>query len=615
MKETSQYAGRRYVIAGLVILIALIYIVRLLTIQVLDKSYRLSASNNVLRYITQYPARGLIYDRNHELIVYNEAAYDLMVIPSQVEPFDTAEFSSLLGVPEEDIREGIRKARDYSRLKASILVKQIPAVTYARLSEKMYKYPGFYVQPRTLRHYNRHLAAHMLGYVGEVTERIIQKDPYYKMGDYIGISGIERSYEKELRGRKGVRIFLVDVHNRIKGSYHNGRYDTAAVVGANLTASFDAGLQAYGEYLMNNKVGSIVALEPSTGEVLCMVSSPGYDPELLVGRNRKKYFPALVQDTLKPLFNRAIMASYPPGSTFKVVNALIGLQEKVLYPSYKYECHGGYYAAGVHVGCHIHRSPLNLVEAIQISCNAYFCNVFRNILDDPKFPTIYRSFENWKHHLEMFGFGHPLGIDLPNELSGYLPDTSYYDRYYHKNGWSSLTLISMAIGQGELGLTPLQMANLAATVANRGYYFTPHVVKEIEGRDSINRRFLEEHRVGIDRKYFDIAVKGMDRVVNGEPGSGSTARIARIPDIEVCGKTGTAQNPHGEDHSIFMAFAPKDNPRIALSVYVENGGFGATYAAPIASLMIEKYLKGEITRPWLEEYIRKTDLIHGEKQK
>ncbi len=615
MKDTSQYAGRRYVIAGLVILIALIYIIRLLTIQVLDKSYRLSASNNVLRYITQYPARGLIYDRNHTLIVSNEAAYDLMVIPSQVEPFDTAEFSALLEVPEKDIREGLRKAAAYSRLKASILVKQIPAVTYARLSEKMYKYPGFYVQPRTLRYYNRHVAAHMLGYVGEVTEKTIRKDPYYKMGDYIGISGIEHSYEKELRGRKGVKIYLVDVHNRIKGSYRYGRYDTAAVVGTNLTASFDAGLQAYGEYLMNNKVGSIVALEPATGEVLCMVSSPGYDPELLVGRNRRKYFPALVQDTLKPLFNRAIMASYPPASTFKVVNALIGLQERVLYPSYKYECHGGYYAAGVHKGCHPHRSPLNLVEAIQMSCNAYFCNVFRNILDDPKFPSIYRSFENWEHHLEMFGFGHPLGIDLPNELSGYLPDTSYYDRYYHKNGWSSLTLISMAIGQGELGLTPLQMANLAATVANRGYYITPHVVKEIEGRDSINRRFREEHPVGIDRKYFDIAVEGMDRVVNGEPGSGSTARIAHIPDIRVCGKTGTAQNPHGKDHSIFMAFAPKDNPRIAISVYVENGGFGATYAAPIASLMIEKYLKGKITRTWLEDYIRKTDLIHGEKQK
>ncbi len=615
MKDSGQYAGRKYIIAGLVILIAAIYVVRLLTIQVIDKSYRLSASNNVLRYITQYPARGLIYDRNHHLIVSNEAAYDLMVIPSQVEPFDTAELSSLVEVPQKELRDGLHKAATYSRLKASILVKQIPAITYARLAEKMYKYPGFYVQPRTLRFYNRHLAAHMLGYVGEVTEKTILKNPYYKMGDYIGISGIERSYEKALRGRKGVKIYLVDVHNRIKGSYRHGRYDTAAVVGSNVIASFDAGLQAYGEYLMNNKVGSIVAIEPSTGEVLCMVSSPGYDPSLLVGRNRGKYFPALVQDTLKPLFNRAIMASYPPGSTFKVVNALIGLQEKVLYPSYKYECHAGYYAAGVHVGCHIHRSPLNLTEAIQNSCNAYFCNVFRNILDDPKFPSIYQSFTNWKHHLESFGFGHPLGIDLPNELSGYLPDTAYYDRYYHKNGWSSLTLISMAIGQGELGLTPLQMANLAATVANRGFYLTPHVVKEIEGRDTINRRFLEEHQVAIDRKYFDVVVNGMDLVVNGEPGTGSTARIAHIPDIRVCGKTGTAQNPHGKDHSIFMAFAPKDNPRIAISVYVENGGFGSTYAAPIASLMIEKYLKGKISRPWLEDYIRKTDLIHGEKQK
>ncbi len=614
MKDSSQYAGRKYVIAGLVILIAVIYLIRLLTLQVIDKSYRLSASNNVLRYVTQYPARGLIYDRNHELIVSNEAAYDMMVIPSQVKPFDTAAFSELLEVPVEEIREGIRKARRYSRLKASILIKQIPAVTYARLTEKMFKFPGFYVQPRTLRHYNKHLASHMLGYIGEVTEKIIKKDPYYKMGDYIGISGIESSYEKTLRGRKGVKIYLVDVHNRIKGSYRNGRYDTAAVAGANLTASFDARLQAYGEYLMNNKVGSIVAIEPATGEVLCMVSSPGYDPTLLVGRNRRKYFPSLVQDTLKPLFNRAIMASYPPGSTFKVVNALIGLQEQVLYPSYKYACHAGYYAAGVHVGCHHHRSPLNLTEAIQNSCNAYFCNVFRNILDDPKFPTIYQAFENWKQHLESFGFGHPLGIDLPHEMAGYLPDTSYYDRYYHKNGWSSLTLISMAIGQGELGLTPLQMANLAATLANRGYYLTPHVVKHIEGYDSIPRRFMEEHPVNIDKRYFDVAIEGMDLVVNGEPGTGSTARIARIPEIRVCGKTGTAENPHGEDHSIFMAFAPKDTPRIAISVYVENGGFGSTYAAPIASLMIEKYLKGEISRPWLEKYIRNTDLIHEKKK-
>ncbi len=611
MKDASQYAGRKYVIAGLVVVIALVYVVRLFTIQVLDPSYRLSASNNVLRYVTQYPARGLIYDRRHRLIVSNEAAYDLMVIPSQVEPFDTAALARLTEVDVEEIRQGLEKARRYSRLKASILVKQIPATAYARLAEKMHKFPGFYVQPRTLRHYHRHLAAHMLGYVGEVTEQVIKKDPYYKMGDYIGISGIEHSYEKVLRGRKGVKIYLVDVHNRIKGSYQNGRYDTAAVVGANLVASFDADLQAYGEYLMYNKVGSIVAIEPATGEVLCMVSSPGYDPALLVGRKRQEYFPRLAQDTLKPLFNRAIMASYPPGSTFKVVNALIGLQEQVLHPWNEYSCHGGYYARGVHVGCHIHRSPLNLTEAIQNSCNAYFCNVFRNILDDPKYPSIYQSFENWKHYLLRFGFGHPLGIDLPHELSGYLPDTSYYDRYYHKNGWNSLTLISMAIGQGELGLTPLQMANLAATVANRGHYYTPHVVREIEGSDSLDPRFREMHTVPIDQKYFDVVIEGMDLVVNGAPGSGSTARIAHIPGIRVCGKTGTAQNPHGEDHSIFMAFAPKENPRIAISVYVENGGFGATYAAPIASLMIEKYLADTLTRPWLEEYIRNTDLIHN----
>ncbi len=611
MKGFDQFEGRKYVIGGLLLLLALVYIIKLFFIQVVDKSYQLSASNNVLRYIPQYPARGLIYDRHGKLVVSNEAAYDLMVIPVQVTAFDTAEFCRILGVSVEEVRKGIRKAADYSRLKASVLVKQLSAKTYARLSEKLFRFPGFYVQPRTIRHYDHPVAAHMLGYVGEVTEKIIQKDPYYKMGDYIGISGIEKSYEKELRGKKGVKIYLVDVHNRIKGSYRNGRYDTAAVVGKNLVAGFDMDLQQYGEYLMHNKVGSIVAIEPATGEVLCMVSSPGYDPSLLVGRNRSRYFPALTTDTLKPLFNRAIMASYPPGSTFKVVNALIGLQEKVLFPSSSYFCSPGYYARGVYVGCHIHHTPLDLIGAIQNSCNAYFCHVFRNILDNPDYPSVYQSFEAWRQYLLGFGFGHRLGVDLPNELNGFLPDTAYYDRYYHKNGWSSLTLISMAIGQGELGLTPLQMANLAATVANRGYYYIPHVVKEIEGSSSIDEKYLVQHRVNIDSTYFSIVIRGMDLVVNGAPGTGSTARIARIDGIRVCGKTGTAQNPHGKDHSIFMAFAPKDDPQIAVSVYVENGGFGSTYAAPIASLMIEKYLRGKTTRKWLEERMRNTDLIHG----
>ncbi len=611
MKEYDQYAGRKYVIGGLLILVSLLFIGRLFIIQIVDKSYRLSASNNVLRYVPQYPARGLIFDRHHELIVSNEAAYDLMIVPAQVTAFDTAEFCKILNIPVADLEQGIRHATDYSRLKASVLVKQLSARTYALLSEKMFKFPGFFVQPRTIRHYNYPMAAHMLGYVGEVTEDIIKKNPYYKMGDYIGVSGIEKSYEKNLRGKKGFNIYLVDVHNRIKGSFENGRYDTTAVVGSDLVATFDRKLQAYGKSLMKNKAGSIVAIEPSTGEVLCMVSSPGYVSSMLIGRNRSKYFTKLVADTMKPLFNRAIMASYPPGSTFKVVNALIGLQERVLFPSSMYSCAPGYYAPGVYIACHIHRTPLDLVGAIQNSCNAYFCNVFRNILDNPEYPSIYQTFSIWRNYLQRFGLGHRLGIDLPNELNGFLPDTSYYDHYYHKNGWSSLTLISMAIGQGELGLTPLQMANLTATIANRGYYIVPHVVKEVQGKSSVDPGFLVKHSVGIDSSYFSVVIKGMDLVVNGEPGSGSTARIARIDDIRVCGKTGTAQNPHGKDHSIFIAFAPKNKPKIAVSVFVENGGYGATYAAPIASLMIEKYLHGKIKRNWLEEYIRKTDLIHG----
>ncbi|NOY38535.1 MAG: penicillin-binding protein 2 [Chlorobi bacterium] len=615
MSDLDVYKNRSFFVGAVLILIALIYLVKLFIIQVVDPSYRLSASNNVLRYVTQYPSRGLIYDRNHKLVVANQAVYDLMVIPGQMESFDTLQLCEELQLSREEFIKRLKEARHFSFYRPSVFMKQLPATMAARIEEKLYQFPGFYFQPRTVRSYIVSAGAHMLGYVGEVNEKTIKKNPYYQLGDYIGISGIERSYEEALRGRKGVKIFMVDVHNRIKGSYQNGRYDTSAVIGKNLIGSFDVRLQQYGEKLMQNKTGSIVAIEPETGEVLCMVSAPAYAPDLLIGRARSVNFPVLSSDTLKPLFNRAVMASYPPGSTFKVVDALIALQEKVLFPYYKYSCGPGYGAGGIYVGCHIHRSPLDLIGAIQNSCNAYFCNVFRNILDNPAFPTIYENFNRWIDYLHQFGFGNTLGIDVPNELKGYLPSTDYYDRYYGKNHWSSLTLISLAIGQGELGFTPLQMANLSAIIANRGWYRTPHVIREIEGDGFPDETFNIQHHIKIDSTYFETVVKGMDLVVNGEPGTGSTARIARIPDIRVCGKTGTAQNPHGKDHSIFMAFAPRDNPKIAISVYVENGGFGSTYAAPIASLMIEQYLKGVVERKWLEDYILKTDLIHGEKEK
>lgn len=614
MRDLDSYRSRSLAVGAVLVIIALVFLVKLFILQVIDPSYRLSASNNVLRYVTQYPSRGLIYDRNHELVVANTAVYDLMVIPGQTEPFDTLLLCEELEIGAEELEANLRKARAYSLFRPSVLVKQISAENTARIEEILYQFPGFYFQPRSVRSYIHHAGAHMLGYVGEVDNRIVQENPYYKSGDYIGVSGIEKTYEPVLRGEKGVKIFLVDVHNRIKGSYENGKYDTVPVIGKNLIGSFDINLQEYGEKLMINKVGSIVAIEPQSGEILCMVSSPSYPPDLLVGRARSVNFPRLTSDTLKPLFNRPVMASYPPGSTFKVVDALIALQDKVLYPSSKYSCAPGYAAAGVYVGCHIHRTPLDLIGAIQNSCNAYFCNVFRNILDNPIRPNIYENFNHWLGYLNQFGFGHKLGVDLPNELKGYLPETAYYDRYYGEGHWSSLTLISLAIGQGELGFTPLQMTNLAATIANRGWYITPHVVREIEKEGSPGTYNLMHHKIGIDSVHFETVIKGMDLVVNGEPGTGSTARIARIPDIRVCGKTGTAENPHGEDHSIFMAFAPRDNPKIAISVYVENGGFGATYAAPIASLMIEQYIKGNTERKWLEDYILNTDLIHGKKE-
>ncbi|MCK4631501.1 MAG: penicillin-binding protein 2, partial [Bacteroidales bacterium] len=389
--------------------------------------------------------------------------------------------------------------------------------------------------------------------------------------DYIGISGIEKAYEEVLRGEKGVNVYMVDVHNRIKGSYQDGKKDRPAIVGINIFSTLDADLQEYGEKLMVNKIGSIVAIEPSTGEILALVSSPTYNPSRLLGRGRSKVFETLSTDTLEPLFNRPLMATYPPGSTFKLINGLIGLQEKVIFRQTEFYCYGGYISGRIHVGCHYHDTPLNLPEAVQNSCNAYFCNVFRRILDNPVYPSVREGYNSWRDHVLSFGFGQKLESDFAFELKGFVPMDSYYDRYYGKTGWSSLTVLSLAIGQGELGITPLQMANMTAAIANHGYYFTPHIIKEIEGETVIEERFYSKHITTIDSVYFPIIIDGMDRSVNGPPGSGSTARIARINDITVCGKTGTAENPHGEDHSIFVAFAPKDNPKIALSVYVENG--------------------------------------------
>jgi penicillin-binding protein 2 len=597
------YDSRRYVFIVFTILIGLVFIIRLFYLQVVNTSYKVSAENNSQSHVVMYPARGLIYDRNDELLVSNQAAYDIMVVPLNVREFDTTEFCSALGITEENLRERLQRAKNYSYRANSVFMKQVSFDVAAVFQEKMYKYPGFSLQTRTLRKYARPIASHILGYIGEADKRILEANDYYAMGDYIGIIGIEKTYEEVLRGEKGLKIYLKDVHNRIIGSFEDGQYDRPVTVGHNMTISLDADLQEYGEQLMQKFVGSIVAIEPASGEVLSMVSSPSVDPNMLIGRNLGESIRKLSADTLNPLFNRALMAQYPPGSTFKTINALIGLQEGVLSNHTSYFCDYGYYYRGIHVGCHTHPAPLDLVGSIQNSCNTYFCNVFRRIMENPAYENTEEAFNHWREHLLSFGFGEKLGSDFPNELRGNIPTAAYYDRYYTKGRWNFLTIISMAIGQGELLNTPLQMANMTATIANRGWYHIPHLVKQIDGRNDIDQKYREKHYTTIDSAYYTPIVDGMDLAVNG--GRGSTARIAKIPGITVCGKTGTAENPHGEDHSIFIAFAPRDDPKIALAVYVENEGFGGTWAAPIASLMIEKYLTGEVKRAWLEQYILK----------
>ncbi|MFW5644363.1 MAG: penicillin-binding protein 2 [Bacteroidota bacterium] len=597
----NKFADRKYVIGLLIILSAVVFAGRLFQMQVIDQSYKLSAENNSRREVILYPARGLIYDRNGKLMVSNQAAYDIMVNPIQLDEFDTTDFCHILEISKEDLIARIEKAKDYNHYAPSVFMKLVPAEVSSVFQEKLFKFPGFFVQTRTLRRYSRPIAAHVLGYVGEVSKGTIEKDMYYKMGDYIGISGIEKTYEKILRGKKGKKNYMVDVHSRVTGEWESGRYDQASELGKDIVITIDSDLQEYGEKLMKGFSGSIVALEPSSGEILSMVSVPNYSPGLLVGRGLRRNFRMLSADTLNPIFNRAVAASYPPGSTFKIINGLIALQEDVLHPSHEFYCDFGYYYRGIFVGCHDHLSPLDLEGSIQNSCNAYFCNVFRRIMEDPEFGRTDSAFNNWRRHVASFGFGNRLNSDIPGDLKGFVPDPSYYNLYYGAGRWNFLTVISLSIGQGELGITPLQMANMTAAIANRGSYYTPHILKEIRSGEQIDPRLREEHKTTIDSAYFETVIDGMDLVVNG--GEGSTARIAKMQDVTICGKTGTAENPFGEDHSIFVAFAPKEDPQIAIAVYVENVGFGSTFAAPIASLMIEKYLTGKVERKWIENYV------------
>ncbi len=600
----KSYSNRKYIIISIFIIVGVIFLVRLFLLQVLDNEYKLSAQNNVLRYVTQYPARGLIYDRNGELLVYNEAAYDLLVIPKQVKNIDTAELCKLLKINKDQFITRLEKARKHSYYKPSVFLKQISREDYGYLQEKLYKYSGFYVQARTLRKYPIPFAAHILGYVGEVDKKDLENEKYYRQGDYIGKNGIEKYYENKLRGKKGLKIKVVDVFNREKGSFKNGKYDTTAIAGNDIYISINTELQLYGEKLMQNKKGSIVAIEPSSGEILALVSSPAYDPNLLIGRIRTENFKKLSSDTLEPLFNRATMAQYPPGSTFKIVNALIGLQEEVLFPYTKYGCQG---VVSYPIVCsHDHYSPLDLLHAIEQSCNPYFWKVFKSIFEQPKFATTQEGYNNWREYVSSFGTGKKFDNDLINQRSGNLPPDSYFNKYYGEKGWKAITVRSLSIGQGEIEFTPLQLANLASIIANRGYYFTPHIIKAIRNINYDKKKYKEKIFTDIDPKYFDIVIEGMYQVYEGEHG---TTRWYKINDLQICGKTGTAENPHGDNHSVFMAFAPKDNPKIAVAVVVENSGFGSTWAAPIATLMIEKYLNGTVKPNWFEEKMLNTNLL------
>lgn len=599
----NPFEDRKFVILGIFFTVCLIFIGRLFYIQVLDESYEMSANNQALRRVPQYPVRGLIYDRNGKLLVYNEAAYDLMVIPRQIEDLDTAAFCALLGIADTIFNEKLAKAKKFSRYKASIFEKQIPADQWAEISEKIYQFPGFYGEKRTLRKYPKSVAANVLGYISEVNPSDLEKDPYYQSGDYIGKLGLEKEYEKNLRGIRGQKVQMVDVHNRVKGSFANGKYDTLPISGENLISTLDRELQAYGEKLIQNKRGSIVAIEPSTGEILTLVTAPSYDPNLLVGRPRTENYKMLqANDTLNPLFNRAINAQYRPGSIFKIVQSLVALDEGVITPQTRFHCNRGI------IGCHGSHSYDDLVGAIQHSCNPYFWNVYKKMIQRGKYDYIFKDapygLDIWQNRVKKFGFGVQLQTDLPNIKKGLVPGVAYYDRWYGEGRWAFSTIYSNSIGEGEMLVVPIQMANLAAIIANKGYFYTPHLIKSI-GTDSVKREeFTVKKETDVDAKYFDPIIEAMYKVVNED---GGTARRARMDSIEVCGKTGTVENDKWPDHSVFMAFAPRENPKIAIAVYVEYSDFGGTWAAPIASLMIEKYLTGEIKRADKEKRI--TDAV------
>ncbi|MDB9835972.1 MAG: penicillin-binding protein 2 [Candidatus Arcticimaribacter sp.] len=594
---------RKLLLAGLTLIIGILFISRLFQLQVVNTTYQRLSDNNAILEISDYPERGFIYDRNGKLLVANQAAYDIMIIPENVIPFDTLSFCELTGVSKERLIKSLKKARRYSKRLPSVIVNQISKETYATLQEQMWKYEGFFIQKKSLRDYRIGFGANVLGYVSEVNNNDLKYDDYYQQGELIGRQGIEKSYENELRGEKGKRFLQKDRFNRIIGEYKNKTFDVEPKVAKDINLTLDALLQEYGEYLMQNKRGGIVAIEPSTGEILALVSAPSYNPNLLVGRNRSKNYRKLAQDTLaKPLFDRGLQALYPPGSPFKTLNALIALQEGVITPETQFKCNKGhFYARGAFMECHCRRGSRNdLLKGIYQSCNTYFANTYKKIIN--KYDTPDKGVNQWNSHLKSFGLGNYLGYDLSVGKRGFIPNAAYYNSWYKEGGWKAPTIISNAIGQGEVLTTPIQLANFTAAIANRGYYYTPHFLRSVSG-DSIKQKFLRKN-TSIDPEHFEVVIDGMHKVV--EKG---TARIARIKGIEVCGKTGTAENftkidgvrTQLTDHSIFIAFAPKEDPKIAIAVFIENGYWGGRWAAPIASLMLEQYINKEVKRSWLEK--------------
>lgn len=587
--------SRKFVIGGIALIIVVTYIIRLAFLQLMSEDYKTYADSNAFLNKVLYPSRGGIYDRNGTLLVYNQPAYDIMVVMREVSGLDTLDLCRTLSMTKEefDNRMSVIKDRNknpgYSTYTQQLFLGQIPAEEFSVFQEKLFRFRGFYVRERAIRRYRYSHAAHVLGDVAEVSPADIESDEYYQSGDYIGKQGVERSYEKYLRGEKGVEVLLRDARGRIQGHYKNGEKDRRPVPGKNVTLSIDLELQKLGERLMEGKKGSIVAIEPKTGEVLCMVSAPTYDPRLMEGKQRGKMMARMGRDPLKPMINRAVLGTYPPGSTFKTSQALTFLQEGIITASTAYPCSHGFRFGRLKVGCHGHAAPLPLQPAIATSCNGYFCwGLYYMFGNRKKYSSVQDAMTRWKDYMVSMGFGYKLGIDLPSEARGMIPNAQYYDKAY-RGSWSGLTVVSISIGQGEVLLTPLQIANLGATIANRGYYITPHVVKHVEGAQLADS-LLERHKTMVDSKYYEYIVGGMRKAVTG-----GTCRAADNSMYEVCGKTGTAQNPHGKDHSAFMGFAPMNDPKIAIAVYVENGGWGANYGVPLGALMMEQYINGGLS--------------------